>query len=182
MKKIYALSVLIANYWIINAAEDPDLKNVFMTDVIQASQKDLCIGLGGEDLMEIDQVADVIVQEEIFNLHIDNPRTTMRLSAEVEADLSLFAPKLDGGYIRFFFLNNLDEEIGRLEFSKIIPSPRIGISDEIVIPPEQFVIAYDFRNAENEQLFGMHWICNSVHNKEGSIQLVFMQKKKKVSK
>lgn len=103
-----------------------------------------------------------------YDLSLENPRKTMRLSAEIEvADLRPFAPKSDGGYIRFFFLDDLATEIGKLPFSKLRKSARIGISDDILIPSKKFAIAYDFRSAKDEPLSGMHWTCNSVHNKEG---------------
>lgn len=102
------------------------------------------------------------------DLSLKNPRKTMRLSVEIEAaDLRPFAPKSDGGYIRFFFLDDLATEIGKLPFSKLRKSARISISDDIPIPSKKFVIAYDFRSAKDEPLSGMHWTCNSVHNKEG---------------
>lgn len=104
---------------------------------------------------------------------LKNPRKSMRLSAEIEAaDLRPFAPKSVDGYIRFFFLDDLATEIGRLPFSKLRRSARTGISDDIPIPSKKFAIAYDFRSAKDEPLSSLHWICNSVRNKDGFISPV----------
>jgi hypothetical protein len=96
-------------------------------------------------------------------------RKTMRLSAEIEAaDLRAFTPGA-GGYIRFFFANVPDVEIGKLPFASLMKSPRISISDDIVIPDNSFKIAYDFRDKDGGIIGAYYWICNSVENKEGTI-------------
>ncbi len=118
--------------------------------------------LGGDDI--IPPVLDFD-----FDFSAKNPRKTMRLSAEIEAaDLRSFAPSADG-YIRFFFSDIPDVEIGKLPFASLVKNSRIGISDTVAIPDNSFKIAYDFRDKAGGIIGGFYWICNSVENKDGTI-------------
>ena len=192
MKKYQALLISTCAYLpVIFAAEKEDNFDdeqpgynvkIAKVDVSQQkSEKGVGNPPGGPELQENNDGAsladDLLSHKKVeekqdfdFDYSQKNPRKTMRLSLEIEAsDLRSFAPKAVGGYIRFFFLDVPDKEIGRLGFGKLVKNNRISIADAAVIPDGQFKIGYDFRTASGDVLGEFHWFCNSFENPEGQI-------------
>ncbi len=99
---------------------------------------------------------------------------TMRLSAQVEVDdLKPFVQ--DGtyssaSYVRFFFKHNPGSEIGRIDINNLVRCERIAIKDKIPVPYDAaLVIAYDFRDAANQQVGKFNWVCSTAEYPKGSV-------------
>ena len=164
-------------------AGDSDLQPGLLPDVEPSALSSVTVSLGDSDLQKDKQsvaesvAAELLGDDDIvpavpkfdFDYSEKNLRKTMRLSAEIEAaDLRAFTPEA-AGYIRFFIADVPDVEIGKLPFASLMKSPRISISDAVIIPDASFKIAYDFRDKDGGIIGAYYWICNSVNNTDGAI-------------
>lgn len=98
----------------------------------------------------------------------------MRMTAQVEVDdLRPFVQNSSyssASYVRFFFKHNPDIAIGKIEIDKLARNKRITIYETIQVPSRlELVIAYDFRDAKDQQVGKWHWVCATAEFPKGSI-------------
>lgn len=101
---------------------------------------------------------------------------TMRLSAQVEIDdLKPFVQDSEyssASHVRFFFKHNPGSAIGRIDINNLVRCERIFINDTIPLPDvAELVIAYDFRDAANQQVGKFNWVCATAEYPKGSVFL-----------
>ena len=100
--------------------------------------------------------------------------STMRMTAQVEADdLKPFVQNSSyskASYVRFFFKHAPDITIGKIEIDKLVRNERIPIYEKIQVPSRlELVIAYDFRDAKDQQVVKWYWVCATAEFPKGSV-------------